>query len=81
MPNAEVFWNNRISSVLLRLSPNHEKKLPLGFTKDTNDLVIQHLSITFSGRKFYNRFKKQEAAQIMSNNYVCAASSVWIQKP
>jgi len=58
MPKAEVFWNIQISSVLLRQSPNHEKKLTLGLTNDTNDLVNQHLSVTFSGGKFDNRFEK-----------------------
>jgi hypothetical protein len=48
----------------------------LGFTNDTNDLAIQHLSITFSGGKFDNRDEKQEEAQILFNNYVRAAGSV-----
>jgi hypothetical protein len=73
---AEVFWNTRISSVLLRQSPYHEKKLSLGLTNDTNDLAIQHLSIAFSSGKFDNRFEKQEEAQILFTNHVCAAGPV-----
>jgi len=76
MPKAEVFWNIRISCVLLRQSPNHEKKLTLGLTNDTNDLANQHLSVTFPGGKFDNRFEKQEEVQILLTNYVCVAGSV-----
>jgi len=76
MPKAEVVRNIRISSVLVRQTPNHEKQLTLGFTNDTTDLAIRHLSIAFSGGKFDNRFEKQEEAQILLNNYVCAAFSV-----
>jgi hypothetical protein len=76
MPKTEVFWNIRSSSVLLRQSPNHEKKLTLGLTNGTSELAIQHLSIAFSGEKFDNRFEKQEEAQIVFTNYVCAAGSV-----
>jgi hypothetical protein len=76
MPKAVVVWIIRISSVLLRQTPNHEKQLTLGFTNDTNDLAIRHLSVTFSGGKHDNRFEKQEEAQILLNNYVCAAVSV-----
>ena len=42
MQKAEVFCNIRISSVLLRQTPNHEKKPTLGLTNDTNDLPSQH---------------------------------------
>jgi len=44
-------------------------------------MIQTTLSITLYDGKFDNRFEKQEEAQILLINYVCAAVSVLIQKP
>ena len=58
----------------------HQRKFILELLNSANELVLQHLPVTWRGAKSENCFARQEVVNITFIRYVCTAGSNSLQK-